>query len=437
MVQILIIALLLMFPCSLWAQTKIDLTTQVKSSTLTTNTIPKWTGSTGFGNGCVLDDGTHAVRCDKGFDVNSLGAYVFWAVNNTSTGTTVNKMACDDGTGKVIICPSASSTTNDPLGVAVAADGATPGTSGSTGICIIGFCSVIMDNSATAGHYAQSSSTVNGDLSDVGATIPTNGQSYWRIFTGNSGAGTAAVFRNLTPSELNASGVSGGNGKSIQIQINGTAITKPIANLVNGTGITFATGNSGNTTTITPTVSLSALTFPEVKIIPAANCPNATPGSGWSYASSTWTAACRAGTNNLGGALQLIPSTGGAAQFRFEIPADWDSASQPFIRIEYASGANTSGTVIWTVASACTKADGSITDDPSFVAESAFGTQTMATANRAWSQTGQFTAITSGNNCVGGGGLVIKLTLSGTAASAINAYQAVITTQRLPVVQAN
>jgi hypothetical protein len=177
--------------------------------------------------------------------------------------------------------------------------------------------------------------------------------------------------------------------------------------------------------------------FPDVKIIPAANCPNATAGSGWNYAASTWTAACRAGSNNLGGALQLIPSTGGAAQFRFEIPTDWDSASQPFIRIEYASGANTSGTVIWTVASACTKADGSVTDDPAFNAESAFGSQTMAAANRAWSQTGQFTAITSGNNCVGGGGLIIKLTLSGTAGSAINAYQAVVTTQRLPVVQAN
>lgn len=214
MVQILIIVLLLLFPCSLWAQTKIDLTTQVKSSTLTTNTIPKWTGSTGFGNGCVLDDGTHAVRCDFGYDINSLGKFLWWAPNNTVTGTTVNKMACNDGTGKAIICPFASSTTNDPMGVAVAADGATPGTSGSTGICTIGFCSIIMDNSATAGHYAQSSSTVNGDLSDVGATIPTNGQSYWTIFTGNSGAGTAAVFRNLTSSELNAAGKNGNNGKN-------------------------------------------------------------------------------------------------------------------------------------------------------------------------------------------------------------------------------
>ena len=254
MVPLLIVVLLLLSPVAM-GQTKVDLTTQVKSSVMTTNTVPKWTGSTGLANGCELDDGTHAVRCDKGFDVNSLGAYIFWAPNNTVTGTTVNKMACDDGAGKAIICPFASATTNNPLGVAVAANGATPGTTGSTGICIIGFCSVIMDNGATAGHYAQSSSTVDGDLSDVGTTIPTNGQSYWYIFAGNAGAGTAAIFRNLTPSELNSSSVSGGNGKSIQIQINGTAITKPIANLVNGTGITFATANAGNTTTVTPTVT--------------------------------------------------------------------------------------------------------------------------------------------------------------------------------------
>jgi len=243
--------LLLLSPVAM-GQTKVDLTTQVKSSVMTTNTVPKWTGSTGLANGCVLDDGTHAVRCDNGFDVNSLGAYIFWAPNNASTGTTANKMACDDGAGKAIICPSASSTTNNPLGVAVAANGATPGTTGSTGICIIGFCSVIMDNSATAGHYAQSSSTVNGDLSDVGATIPTNGQSYWYIFTGNSGAGTAAIFRNLTPSELNSSSVSGGNGKSIQLQVNGTAVTKPIANF---SSTAWTTSNSGNTTTIVPHVN--------------------------------------------------------------------------------------------------------------------------------------------------------------------------------------
>src|SRR6185312_8305162 len=111
--------------------------------------------------------------------------------------------------------------------------------------------------------------------------------------------------------------------------------------------------------------------------------------------------------------------------------ADWDTTQQPFISIFYASGANTTGTVIWTVSSACTKQDGSVTDDPAFVAESAFGSQTMAAANRAWGKSGQFTAITSGNNCIPGSPAIIKVALSGTASSAINAYQATMTFPRL------
>ncbi len=119
-----------------------------------------------------------------------------------------------------------------------------------------------------------------------------------------------------------------------------------------------------------------------------------------------------------------------------ELPLDWDTASQPYINIFYGSGANTSGTVIWTVSSACSKEDGSVTDDPAFNAESAFASQTMATANRTWAKSGQFTAITSGNNCIAGSSLILKVAVSGTAGSNINAYQAVVTVPRLPVVQA-
>lgn len=177
--------------------------------------------------------------------------------------------------------------------------------------------------------------------------------------------------------------------------------------------------------------------FPDVKIVPAANCIAGTAGGGWSNASSNFTATCRAGSNNLQGSDQAIPSTGASAQFMLELPKDWDTATQPYISIFYGSGANTSGTVIWTVSSACSKEDGSVSDDPAFNAESAFGTQTMATANRHWAQNGQFTAITSGNNCIAGSPVIVKVAVSGTASSAINAYQAVVTIPRLLAVQAN
>lgn len=226
---------------------------------------------------------------------------------------------------------------------------------------------------------------------------------------------------------------------------NGSHITNssiPNSGLVN-TSITFNTAGpitGGGTVPLGGTVTYGCTTCVtaarDVKVIPFAAAPAGTAGSGVSYATGQWTPTARAGSNNIGAALQAIPSTGAALQFRMELPADWITSSQPYIRIEYASASNTSGTVIWTVSSACTKADGSVTDDPAFNAESAFASQTMAAANRAWSQTGQFTAVTSGNNCVPGGGIIFKIALSGTASAAINAYQAVVTVPVTPVVQA-
>lgn len=182
-----------------------------------------------------------------------------------------------------------------------------------------------------------------------------------------------------------------------------------------------------------------AADFPDVKIIPAANAPGGTAGGGWSYASGQFSATARAGSNNLGGALQAIPNTGAAAQFLVELPTDWDTSTQPYINIFYASGSNASGTVIWTVSSACVDVStpGGTSDDPSFHAESAFSTQTMANANRMWFIGGQFTAMTSGNGCKATSPVIIKVALSGTAASNINVYQATLTIPRAPVVQAN
>jgi hypothetical protein len=170
----------------------------------------------------------------------------------------------------------------------------------------------------------------------------------------------------------------------------------------------------------------------DIKIVPFANCVAGTAGGAASYATSNFTAACRAGSNNIGGALQAVPSTGASLQFQIELPLDWDTASQPYINIFYGSGSNTSGTVIWTVSSACSKEDGSVSDDPAFNAESAFASQTMAAASRQWAQHGQFTAMTSGNNCIAGSSAIVKVALSGTASSNINAYQAVLSIPILP-----
>jgi hypothetical protein len=178
--------------------------------------------------------------------------------------------------------------------------------------------------------------------------------------------------------------------------------------------------------------------YPDVKIIPAANSNAGTAGSGWSLPSSGGFApAARSGANNIGGVLQGTPSAGAYGTFDFELPSDWDTATQPYIKIFYGSGANTSGTVQWTVSSACSKGDGTASDDAAWVAESPMAAQTMASANRDWSQSAQFALLTSGNNCVGGSHVRIKVGVSGSATSAVNVEMATITAPRLLTVQGN
>lgn len=177
----------------------------------------------------------------------------------------------------------------------------------------------------------------------------------------------------------------------------------------------------------------TAIDFPDVHIVPAANCVSTVAGSSWN---TTLTPACIAGTNNLGGMLPFVDASTG--QFEYEIPGDWDSAAQPFFALWFNSGTNTSGTVIFNVAIACTKSDGSVSSDPAFNTADAMTTKTMATASRMWSTSVQSTQVTSGNNCVAGGTMLVKFTrATDTATTAVNVTKAVITFPRRPVVQAN
>jgi len=192
--------------------------------------------------------GANPFAATEGYDITTVGKLDWAEPNNGTTGTTLNKMACNDGTGKAIICSHTTSTTNDPEGVATTGIVEAPGTTGNTGICAFGFCTVFFDNSATAGHYAQLSSTVDGDLSDVGSTQPTNGQAFWHVWTSNSGANTTGVVRITTMTELTAAAQNGG-GKTT-VQVNGVQ-TQPVANFSdNSETSTWSSSNSGNVTTV-------------------------------------------------------------------------------------------------------------------------------------------------------------------------------------------
>lgn len=146
-------------------------------------------------------------------------------------------------------------------------------------------------------------------------------------------------------------------------------------------------------------------------------------------------------TGLQGVALTPTPSSGPLrAGFPFRLPADWDTANQPYLAISWGSNTNTAGTVIYTINTACGgSGDGTTADGVGggSVAESAMGTQTITASARAWSQSQHLTTITSGNNCYPGGTVWVRVALTGTAASPIYIWGATITTPRLLTVQAN
>jgi hypothetical protein len=241
---------------------------------------------------------------------------------------------------------------------------------------------------------------------------------------------TAALFLDFTV----AQSVAGASNSYKQL----SAMIAPQANPAFGNnGPCVSGGTAGQICTSNGAGATAAFKdFPDAKIIPAANCNNATAGPGWSIpASNAPTIACRAGTNNLGGTLNFADSAN--AQFDLAIPGDWDTTSNPFIKLFFTDGANTSGTEIFQAQVSCYVSDFSATDDVAFAAAQVFTTRTAVAANRAGNENLQFNS-TSMSGCVAGGSMIVKITRNtDTAASAVPVSKATITFPRLLVVQAN
>src|SRR5262249_50059782 len=116
--------------------------------------------------------------------------------NDTTTGTTVNKLA------KLTGAPSKAliTATSDPAGaIGIVVGGA--GTSGSAQIARVGTASCVFDGATTAGDYVTISATTAGDCHDAGATFPTSGgQVLGRVLSTNGAGGTYAMV--LYPGQL-------------------------------------------------------------------------------------------------------------------------------------------------------------------------------------------------------------------------------------------
>src|SRR5438477_1186044 len=109
--------------------------------------------------------------------------------NDTTTGTTVNKLAKLTGApSKAIV--TATTDTKGAIGIVVSG----AGTSGSAQIARIGTASCVFDGATTAGDYVTISSTTTGDCHDAGATFPTTGgQILGRVLSTNGAGGTYAM----------------------------------------------------------------------------------------------------------------------------------------------------------------------------------------------------------------------------------------------------
>lgn len=178
--------------------------------------------------------------------------------------------------------------------------------------------------------------------------------------------------------------------------------------------------------------------FPEVLIIPAANCNNTTAGAAWSIGSGG-TVTCRAGTNNLGGYVSITDTSSTFATFQFVLPEDWDTANNPYIRFQIAStDATNAHTIIPSIQVACYKGDGSTTDDVAANAAHSLSTTTLnGNANRFWSTSNVQMNSTDMTGCVAGA--LVQVTVGRATDTATNAefYSATITIPRLLTVQAN
>lgn len=217
-----------------------------------------------------------------------------------------------------------------------------------------------------------------------------------------------------------------------------SAASLPAGGLVYGTAGTQATAATAAGTAKQIAISGGAgapsfIDLPDAKDYPSANCVSSVGGSAWD---TTLTAGCIGGSNNLGGELPFVD--GSIAQFKTHLPRDWDTATQPYIELQFTSATNTSGTMIFQVQTACYKLDGSTTTDPTFATAQVFSTATAAAASRGWEEDLQLNAVTSGNSCVANGQMLVKITRNtDTAGSAVFVTGATITTPRLPAVQAN
>ena len=252
---------------------------------------------------------------------------------------------------------------------------------------------------------------------------------HWLLCSMNNGSYNQVV---VSSSSSSTSGdlvtYSGSGGNTVQdSNITGANVVLAAAPAASAKQVCTATANSSKT--------CSYIDFPEVFEFPTANVNGSNAGNGWSINTTCGALPAiyaRTGTNLATGYLQFSASESACTQF--ELPADWDTATNPYIRVNYTqNGSTSSQSIIYTIQVGCS----TTTDDAAYATAQTFSTTTTgATANTPYTQTLQLNS-TSMTACAGGSMMNLKVSTAAGSSAATNLQMVSLTVPRLITVQAN
>lgn len=239
---------------------------------------------------------------------------------------------------------------------------------------------------------------------------------------------------------------SQGNGAKVQYSTGSTATNDLVIYDANGNTITSGQQLANLTTAASNATAANQLCvsggankactwvdLPETHVYPMAACNVNVAGPGASIPTSNAPVVdCRTGTNVQAGLIKFS-SANQNVQFQAELPADWDTSSNPYISLNLTQGnGNGSQTITMQAAVAC-----GATDDAAFQTAQSFpNVTTNTTANTQYRTTLQFNS-TSMTSCAAGMPMNIKIIANALGTNQAWVQFAIMTFPRRIVVQAN